>query len=292
MPRVFQCRTLGGQIAGGGSGTPPVGATLVLVDQMDGTGATATIGGAAGYSNDVVVYSLAGNVIGTFSRSGNGTVDLVLAVGAYTAELVSDDFATGNVDYFRVTGDPTDAEGSPSIAEEALRVTLANCTEFQSMLGVADEAGALAKIHVHALPPPSDGEAYQDGEEEAYRPFAIIFTRPFGNGHTWRRVATETWRDSGQIMIMLELKPPTNLARNEGALNRYWLNRIGLIEKGNPDSGTYGLLDLAHTSPDEDHQYLAIDSISLEEYFRCDDDDDGTKGDHLVAILAVHWGGR
>jgi hypothetical protein len=96
-----------GPITTGGGGTPPVGASLTVVDQQDGTGATATIAGAAGYSNDVYIYSFAADgtltLEGTFTRSGNGTVDLVLTTGMYFAVLANDDFFASTPAFFTVT---------------------------------------------------------------------------------------------------------------------------------------------------------------------------------------------
>jgi hypothetical protein len=91
----------------GGGGTPPVGATLTVVDQGDGTGATATIAGAAGYTNKVYVYSFASDgsltLENTFTRSGNGTLDLVLGVGTYLAVMANDDFFASTPAFFFVT---------------------------------------------------------------------------------------------------------------------------------------------------------------------------------------------
>ncbi len=96
-----------GPLTGGGGGTPPVGASLTVVDQQDGTGATATIAGAAGYTNDVYVYSFAADgtltLEGTFTRSGNGTLDLVLTTGMYFAVLANDDFFASTPAFFTVT---------------------------------------------------------------------------------------------------------------------------------------------------------------------------------------------
>jgi len=110
MKRSFGTRAIGGPRTAGSGPSAPVGATLAIADQADGTGATATIGGAAGYSNDVLVYQFSGSaggltLVDTFTRSGNGTLDLVLEPGSYFAELVSDDFAAAGPVFFAVTGD-------------------------------------------------------------------------------------------------------------------------------------------------------------------------------------------
>jgi hypothetical protein len=101
-------RGFGTTTGGGGScPVPPIGASLTVVDQADGTGATATIAGAAGYSNDVYVYSFAADgaltLEDTFTRSGNGTLDLVLSTGMYFAVLANDDFFASTPAFFAVT---------------------------------------------------------------------------------------------------------------------------------------------------------------------------------------------
>jgi hypothetical protein len=91
--RTFLTRTLGGPAGSGSGSTAPIGASLSIVDQADGTGATATIAGAAGYANKVLVYTLdTFELVGTFTRSGNGDVDLILAAGRYFGVLTCDDF--------------------------------------------------------------------------------------------------------------------------------------------------------------------------------------------------------
>lgn len=66
-------------------GTP----ALTMTDQADGTGATATITGAAGTTNTVYYQAFTGLGTSTWtsggSRTGNGTVDVVLATGHYLA---------------------------------------------------------------------------------------------------------------------------------------------------------------------------------------------------------------
>lgn len=118
-----------GPLTGGGGSTPPVGATLSVVDQGDGTGATATIAGAAGYTNDVYVYSFAADgtltLEDTFTRSGNGTIDLVLGVGSYFAVMANDDFFASTPDFFFVTDDAESLYGDLLAAVKTTLLALA-----------------------------------------------------------------------------------------------------------------------------------------------------------------------
>jgi hypothetical protein len=112
-PSAILTLGLGPLGSGGGScPVPPVGASLSVVDQEDGTGATATIAGAAGYTNDVYVYSFAADgtltLENTFSRAGNGTIDLTLTTGMYFAVMANDDFFASTPAFFNVTG-PADS---------------------------------------------------------------------------------------------------------------------------------------------------------------------------------------
>lgn len=101
-------RGFGTTTGGGGScPVPPIGAALTVVDQQDGTGATATISGAAGYANKVYVYSFAADesvtLVDVFTRSGNGTLDLTLGVGMYFAVMANGDFFASTPAFFSVT---------------------------------------------------------------------------------------------------------------------------------------------------------------------------------------------
>lgn len=98
-----------GPITSGGGGSAPVGATLAIADNADGTGAVATIAGTdAGAANSVDVYAFSGSLadlgdVQSFTRTGNGTRALALATGSYFAVLKSDDFLAADPVFFRVT---------------------------------------------------------------------------------------------------------------------------------------------------------------------------------------------
>lgn len=82
-------------------------ATLTVVDNADGTGATATIAGSSGGANVVYVGRVVGTVgnmavLTSAARTGDGAVTLALAKGLYFAWLVTDG-ALQAVYYFGAT---------------------------------------------------------------------------------------------------------------------------------------------------------------------------------------------
>ena len=92
----------------GGGGSPPAKPTLVVVDQEDGTGATATISGAdSGTTNTVYVSDWPGSVfVSKGSRVGNGNVDLSLTTGpkwGFVKSVSAGGDTYSNMVQFRVT---------------------------------------------------------------------------------------------------------------------------------------------------------------------------------------------
>jgi hypothetical protein len=70
----------------------------------------------------------------------------------------------------------TATRGSISISEEAARLSLATCAEWQSMTGTANPTAALASIHEDVLLPEAAGAEYTVAELQGLRPFAIVAT--------------------------------------------------------------------------------------------------------------------
>jgi hypothetical protein len=121
---------------------------LTLTDHADGSGATATITGSApGSSNTVYVQSFSGdlggggwNVGGT--RSGDGEVELALAVGHYFACCVSalgQAQVTSAVSYFLVT------DGQESIHTRCLLAAQARI-RLLGLEGVANDSVVIEKV--------------------------------------------------------------------------------------------------------------------------------------------------
>lgn len=273
-------------------------ATLSVVDQLDGTGATATIAGTVGGSdNDIRVYNAGGNgvlgLVDTFTRSGNGTVDLVLDPGAYLAELVSDDYNAAAPVLFVVTlaDSPfTTARGPITLAEHAAMLALRDCTAFRSWCGATTEAQAQARIYFDWPPiPPHGSDSHPAGTLSGYRPYACIFTPEYGESFSVQRVAAEGWCDSGVIAVDLMQDVPASIERDPAEVFRRFKNTIGQIISY-PDGN--GLMQLSHTCPDNDHAYLAITNARLLAVRRSDEDDEPGLGDFLHARLELNWGVR
>ncbi len=66
--------------------------------------------------------------------------------------------------------------GTISLAQQALKTTLADVTAFRTFADAGDQAAALARIHMEGLPKPGDGRQHTRTELETYRPYAVIFT--------------------------------------------------------------------------------------------------------------------
>lgn len=89
-----------------GAGSPPVAASLSVVDNGDGTQTATISGGSSGASNVVYVQSFGSSSFSpTGSRTGNGTVALSLAAGryfAYVRSTMNDQVVAGYVIAFTV----------------------------------------------------------------------------------------------------------------------------------------------------------------------------------------------
>ena len=75
----------------------------------------------------------------------------------------------------------TTPSGSISLAQQNLKVSLADCTAFRTWCGASDQAAALARIHLEGLPDPPEGQQTYTAEQlRALRPYAIVNTKPAG----------------------------------------------------------------------------------------------------------------
>jgi hypothetical protein len=178
-----------------------------------------------------------------------------------------------------------------SYQEERLAITIANCSYFQDMVGATDSVEARRHIYIHTLPRPIDGDRYSQQELMAYRPFALIATDPFHGYARWHDAAYSPGDDSGALIINFEKNSDRDILNDDQAIMRRWTNWIGGIVKANPPE-TYGLMDLAHTRPDEDRDYLAIERVNVVQMYRVDEPKTViAQGDHLFAVLQIRWGG-
>lgn len=170
----------------------------------------------------------------------------------------------------------TDAEGY-------LRATLADVAAFRSWCGAADQAAALARIHIDATTAPADSqnEEYTDAELAALIPYALIATDPDG-GYRMRAAGinadnSTNWIDSGRLVLELIQLVPAQQARNIAAAEAAWKQDLGKI--------LVGLWTLAGKAG-----YLAITAIHLAALYRIDDDDKASLGDQQGATLTIDWG--
>ena len=195
----------------------------------------------------------------------------------------------------------TSAQGGIALAERRLATTLADCTEFRTLVGAEDAEEALARIYFTDIPRPAEGQTdYTREQLVALRPFAVIQT-DLRRGYRFRNVAAYTnFVDGGELRLLIEANLDNLLVDGEeaGALLgddaealRRFGNVIGKILQRDADDAEEfrGVLDLAH-SPDGD--YLAIESGHLDGPFRSDRKEATDEGDHLFAILHFDWGTR
>jgi hypothetical protein len=175
------------------------------------------------------------------------------------------------------------AEGGITLAEEHLRLTVADCARFRTWaLNAPDQAAALARIYIDGLPLPPEGQdAYTLEQMQALRPFAIVTTANQA-GYSKGRIATATYAEVGKLAVAFEENVPANLARDIAAVERSFKNTLGTILDQ--------MLGLAYTAPDADRQYLAIDLITFHGPLRCTQDVAVAEGDHHFAYFEVQYG--
>ncbi|HWB13342.1 MAG TPA: hypothetical protein VG826_29220 [Pirellulales bacterium] len=214
MPLLFYPRLLGNDIAveGGGSSPPPAPA-LSVVDNANGTGATATIaGGDAGASNAVYTSPLPA-ALGSLSWTqkatigGNNSGALSLANGLYLAYAEATEGGLcslpSNTVVFRVTGGSTTAltqtpTGNLPVGTIGVAWLIASSANFQSLVGAANALEALERV---AFPESDDTE-----ESGLARPRAIV--RLANEGFEERRVALNEFRPFMRFLVSLEALPP------------------------------------------------------------------------------------
>ncbi len=169
------------------------------------------------------------------------------------------------------------AVGGIALAEENLRLHLANCPRFRSWANAGTVQQAINRIHIDALPSPADDKAnYSKEEMLALRPFALLATIP-KEGYSRVRVATETYIEIGELGIALEQNVPDDLAQAHANVERIFKNHLGVIINE--------LLGLAYQGG-----FLAIDAITLHGPFRADPEVVQGEGDFQFAALQIKYG--
>lgn len=151
----------------------------------------------------------------------------------------------------------TAAAGTISIAEEALRLALADCAEFRTWVSAADRAAALESIYIDGLPEPAgDADVHTLAEIQALRPYAIVYTAET-DGVSRRLEAgggTFCYSATGRLMLlMVQDCPESRDDQPTSWANQEWRKTIGLIRA-----------DLRQTAakPNES-EYLAIRRMAV-----------------------------
>lgn len=262
-----------------GGGSPPATPVLSVVDQRDGTGATATISGAdVGATETVYVAALAGTpgnlgFASVGSRSGDGDVDLALADGAYIAYCLSTlaglVSAPSNEVGFRVTGGAVTATSVLALSKAKLREALSVSPTFQAARGVATAADALQAIHMAAR------YAKDEREFASLRPFAVVGTEAEldyvqDSGGTKNYLAA-----SGAVYLYLTANDEAPDDPAEGSL--IFDNFCG------------GVMDDLEAIAGLDDR-LAIRQASLEGYGHSDPDNRRSQPPFWYALIRVEWG--
>lgn len=176
----------------------------------------------------------------------------------------------------------TAAAGPITLAEEYLAATFAACARFQTMLGVASSAAALARCYIDSLPAPAAvggnvPDEYTRAQLETLRPFCLI-SQPPRKSYRRRRIATDTYAESGILQAYIEITVDSGDREDLSTAFRKFKNHVGVILT---EADAFAYLP----------GYLAIDSYEFDGPFRCDDDEVNRSGDWMGAMLTVYWNG-
>jgi hypothetical protein len=176
---------------------------------------------------------------------------------------------------------------------QALRSTLADCTQFRTWCGASTQAQALARIYYFDVPAPAlTADAHAASVWATYRPFAVVdFWPGVANVFEHRATSAGSWDylQSGTLWLHLEENYDTenDLLHPDEALMQF-ANSVGKIlrRESTDDASFKGLLDLAGGGSD----YLAARRHEVSELYRADEDQRTARGDFLAVDLAIEWG--
>lgn len=216
-----------------GGSTPPNTPTLTVTDKGDGTGAMATIsGGDAGASNAVYVAPLptaTGNAAYALAATiaGNGSGNLALAPGGYLAYAEATENALNalpsNTVYFRATspasgGRTITPSGHFSTGLAGVAWLIASSPNFQTLVGAADAAHALASVKV---------EADDTEESGSSRPRAIVY--PALGGFALKKSALQNFRPTVALYVSFEVPPSATIETETGREDRFWDEQLAFL---------------------------------------------------------------
>jgi hypothetical protein len=126
----------------------------------------------------------------------------------------------------------TTPAGCLSLAQENLRVTLADAAAFRTWCGAADRAAALLRIYHEGLPAPQTGDTFTREELQQYRPYAVVFTQEqAGLTKTLDSIGTHyQFAAQGRLKVRLYQNCPAGFRDQPTSdANLEWKNTVGAI---------------------------------------------------------------
>jgi hypothetical protein len=136
--------------------------------------------------------------------------------------------------------------GVLSEAEDLLATTLADCTEFRTLVDEDEQPAVLANIYNDVLPEPAGG-TYTLAELQALRPYALLWTSP-DNGYRSRADSAGDGNDfveGGEIILKLERAVTDGESVSQAQSDRDWNDIVGSIIRQMHDlAGLSGYLNI------------------------------------------------
>lgn len=168
-----------------------------------------------------------------------------------------------------------------ALAQNNLRVSLADCATFRTWVGAEGDDSqqqARDRIHDEGLPEPPLGVTFGLADLQALRPHAVISTLGLHSEHG-STGSVFGFDDSGILVLRLEQDVPQDIAHDMAEIGRRFTNTIGAIwDELKALSGGGG--------------YLAIESIDMPEpWGRSAEQDAESMGDFVRVELTITWGG-
>lgn len=177
---------------------------------------------------------------------------------------------------------PATAAGAVALAIDNLRNTLADSTEFRTMVGASGasaQAQARGRIHAFAIPPPASAR-WELAEMQAARPFALLYPPSDGGGYRAEYAAGgdgNYYSDSGRLIVELAENVPANVADDPAEVEWEWWIRIGkIIDEVLTLAGGGGYLNIASIEVTDGPDRIA-------------EADRETRGDAVGVELTVDW---
>jgi hypothetical protein len=169
------------------------------------------------------------------------------------------------------------AAGILSLAQDALRSTLADSTTYRALTDpVMEQAAALASIHRDGLPAPADTHEYTLAELEGYRPFATIVD----DDDNSFAGSTVDWMHRGRMLVTIERDAPDGASPTPSdPATKEWRDIIGqIIADLQTVAGTAGYLDITSIDMEEPPGWAVAEVAE-------------TRGVFQMVVLGVNWQG-